>query len=119
MPFQCPHLFPRTTEKREKMAVMEAAISSSLAHPNVVATYTYSIKPVRDTTTPQDNLDTTGMVLMGRSTIANGVSPPEGPCKVPSIGDTAIGNVHSFEVRDDAGDRGQGKGQCAQLRGEG
>jgi hypothetical protein len=32
------------------MAVMEAAISSSLAHPNVVATYTYSIKPVRDTT---------------------------------------------------------------------
>ena len=32
------------------MAVMEAAISSTLAHPNIVATYTYSIKPVRDTT---------------------------------------------------------------------
>ncbi len=34
-------------EKREKMAVMEAAISSSLAHPNVVATYTYQIKPLK------------------------------------------------------------------------
>jgi hypothetical protein len=29
---------------------MEAAISSSLAHPNVVATYTYAVKPLRDST---------------------------------------------------------------------
>ncbi|KXZ45700.1 hypothetical protein GPECTOR_51g685 [Gonium pectorale] len=36
-------------EKREKMAVMEAAISSSLAHPNIVQTYTYHIRPLRDT----------------------------------------------------------------------
>ena len=43
------------TEKREKMAVMEAAISSTLAHPNIVATYTYSIKPVRDTTKTMAN----------------------------------------------------------------
>jgi len=35
-------------EKRERMAIMEAAISSSLAHPNVVQTYTYSIKPIID-----------------------------------------------------------------------
>ena len=42
------------TEKREKMAVMEAAISSTLAHPNIVATYTYSIKPVRDTTKSEE-----------------------------------------------------------------
>ncbi|KAF5841397.1 hypothetical protein DUNSADRAFT_13060 [Dunaliella salina] len=33
-------------EKREKMAIMEAAISSSLAHPNVVQTHTCSIKPI-------------------------------------------------------------------------
>ncbi|GAX78545.1 hypothetical protein CEUSTIGMA_g5985.t1 [Chlamydomonas eustigma] len=33
------------SEKREKMAVMEAAISSSLVHPNIVTTYTYAIKP--------------------------------------------------------------------------
>ncbi|GAX79174.1 hypothetical protein CEUSTIGMA_g6614.t1 [Chlamydomonas eustigma] len=32
-------------EKREKMAVMEAAISSSLIHPNIVSTYTYTIRP--------------------------------------------------------------------------
>ena len=43
-------------EKREKMAVMEAAISSTLAHPNIVATYTYSIKPVRDTTHAADKV---------------------------------------------------------------
>ena len=33
-------------EKREKMAVMEAAISSALSHPNIVATYTYDLRAV-------------------------------------------------------------------------
>ena len=33
-------------EKRERMAIMETAISSSLSHPNVVQTYTYAIRPV-------------------------------------------------------------------------
>lgn len=36
------------SEKREKMGVMEAAISSSLSHPNIVQTFTYTIKPMRD-----------------------------------------------------------------------
>jgi hypothetical protein len=31
-------------EKRERMAIMEAAISSTLSHPNIVQTYTYTIK---------------------------------------------------------------------------
>jgi hypothetical protein len=35
-------------EKRERMAIVEAAISSSLFHSNIVRTYTYSMKPVRD-----------------------------------------------------------------------
>ncbi|GAX77891.1 hypothetical protein CEUSTIGMA_g5333.t1 [Chlamydomonas eustigma] len=35
-------------EKRNRMAIMEAAISSSLSHPNIVQTYTYSMKPVQD-----------------------------------------------------------------------
>ncbi|PNH07789.1 hypothetical protein TSOC_005724 [Tetrabaena socialis] len=34
--------------KREKMAVMEAAISSSLVHPNIVTTYTYFIRPYHE-----------------------------------------------------------------------
>ncbi|KAF5831352.1 kinase-like domain-containing protein [Dunaliella salina] len=34
-------------EKREKMVVWEAAISSSLTHPNIVQTYSYSIKPIQ------------------------------------------------------------------------
>ncbi|KAG1667880.1 hypothetical protein FOA52_013640 [Chlamydomonas sp. UWO 241] len=32
---------------RERMAIMEAAISKSLSHPNIVQTYTYSIKPLK------------------------------------------------------------------------
>ncbi|GAX83025.1 hypothetical protein CEUSTIGMA_g10452.t1 [Chlamydomonas eustigma] len=35
-------------EKRHRMAIMEAAISSSLSHPNIVQTYTYSMRPIRD-----------------------------------------------------------------------
>jgi serine/threonine protein kinase len=35
-------------EKRHRMAIMEAAISSSLSHPNIVQTYTYSMKPIKD-----------------------------------------------------------------------
>jgi len=33
-------------ECREKMAIMETAISSSLSHPNIVQTYTYEVKPL-------------------------------------------------------------------------
>lgn len=33
-------------ERREKMAIMETAISSSLSHPNIVTTYTYEVKPL-------------------------------------------------------------------------
>jgi serine/threonine protein kinase len=37
-------------EKRERMALMEAAVSSSLDNPNIVKTHHYSIKPVRHQT---------------------------------------------------------------------
>jgi hypothetical protein len=33
--------------KRERMAIMEAAISSSMNHPNIVQTYTYTIRPTQ------------------------------------------------------------------------
>ncbi|GAX86359.1 hypothetical protein CEUSTIGMA_g13771.t1 [Chlamydomonas eustigma] len=33
-------------ERKERMAIMEAAISASLSHPNIVQTYNYIIKPV-------------------------------------------------------------------------
>ena len=42
-------LFPAAMsgkEKREKMAIMETAISSTLSHPNIVQTYTYMVKPL-------------------------------------------------------------------------
>ncbi len=34
-------------ERREKMAIMETAISSTLSHPNVVQTYTYAVSGAR------------------------------------------------------------------------
>ncbi len=46
--------------KRERMAIMEAAISSSLSHPNLVQTFTYSLSPIRDTSS---------------TVVAGGVSP--------------------------------------------
>ncbi|KAI8476186.1 MAG: kinase-like domain-containing protein [Monoraphidium minutum] len=36
-------------EKHERMAIMEAAISSAMNHPNIVQTYTYTIKPTTST----------------------------------------------------------------------
>ncbi|GAX73029.1 hypothetical protein CEUSTIGMA_g481.t1 [Chlamydomonas eustigma] len=35
-------------EKRERMAIMEAAISTSLSHPNIVQTYMYNVTPILD-----------------------------------------------------------------------
>lgn len=34
-------------EKRGRLAVMEAAISASLSHPNIIKTFTYTLTPVR------------------------------------------------------------------------
>ncbi|KAG1672489.1 hypothetical protein FOA52_002797 [Chlamydomonas sp. UWO 241] len=86
-------------EKREKMAVMEAAISSSLMHPNIVSTYTYSIKPVRDTTKV-----VSGIVLIEASTVAASTigSPPPQDTVGTATGICARSGgagVHSYEVR--------------------
>ncbi len=52
-------------EKREKMVVWEAAISSSLMHPNIVQTYTYKIKPVQENDGLEDEeLQSLGSAVM-------------------------------------------------------
>ncbi|KAG1672491.1 hypothetical protein FOA52_002799 [Chlamydomonas sp. UWO 241] len=87
-------------EKREKMAVMEAAISSSLMHPNIVSTYTYSIKPVRDTTVAPGQV-VPGMRMIDVSSAAAsttmGPTPPSEAVSTPT--GSGAGGVHSFEVR--------------------
>ncbi|PNW79397.1 hypothetical protein CHLRE_09g413400v5 [Chlamydomonas reinhardtii] len=55
-------------EKREKMAVMEAAISSSLSHPNIVQTYTYHIRPLRDSSALPPSTSAPGQGLLGGGT---------------------------------------------------
>jgi len=52
-------------EKREKMVVWEAAISSSLMPPNIVQTYTYKIKPVQENDGLEDEeLQSLGSAVM-------------------------------------------------------
>lgn len=69
---------------------MEAAISSSLSHPNIVQTYTYTIRPMRDnsqhaaltsseTTNAEATYETTGR-------------------ETTSQGSGGSSNVHSYEV---------------------
>ncbi|GAX79176.1 hypothetical protein CEUSTIGMA_g6616.t1 [Chlamydomonas eustigma] len=90
------------SEKREKMAVMEAAISSSLVHPNIVTTYTYSIRPHLDSMsthaslmegfgdliecTPLDSAIGKG----GQGSVATHVS---------SLDSSMQTSIHSYEVR--------------------
>eukprot|EP00983_Pelagomonas_calceolata_P132376 1161863-Pelagomonas_calceolata.AAC.6 len=45
-------------EKREKMVVWEAAISSSLTHPNIVQTYSYNIKPMKESVKQEESGET-------------------------------------------------------------
>ncbi|GIM04094.1 hypothetical protein Vretimale_8718 [Volvox reticuliferus] len=54
-------------QRRRQMAVMEAAISSAMSHPNIVQTYTYSFRPIRDTATPDRS-----EVVAGRAAAGSG-----------------------------------------------
>ncbi|GLI65793.1 hypothetical protein VaNZ11_009413 [Volvox africanus] len=87
-------------EKREKMAVMEAAISSSLVHPNIVTTYTYFIRPYHEPThegvqqmlgTPSTHVNTNNMYR----SLGNDPPPPGADESVAASEST----VHSYEVR--------------------
>lgn len=89
--------------KREKMAIMEAAISTSMLHPNVVQTYTYAIRPIRDAdqpgcapTAPVNEDKNTGLVL-------NSLSKTEfGPPSIVSSAkdrNSSEQGIISYEVR--------------------
>ncbi|KIY99809.1 Serine/threonine-protein kinase PAK 7 [Monoraphidium neglectum] len=72
-------------QKRERMAIMEAAISSAMKHPNIVQTFTYSIKPATSSTT----IPSAG--LAGRPV---GPGDPGGALSLLSSSQ----HIHSFEV---------------------
>jgi len=87
-------------EKREKMAVMEAAISSSLSHPNVVQTYTYNVKPVREAaTTPAEQLDPSVLLMGGGSTQSSALGKALAQRLESSTSQSCSSPVHSYEVR--------------------
>ncbi|KAI8466064.1 MAG: hypothetical protein J3K34DRAFT_524825 [Monoraphidium minutum] len=76
-------------EKREKMAIMETAISSSLSHPNIVHTYTYAVLPVRGTAPAEPTLAIDGNSIE--------LDASRGTLEDPAAG--ADSGVHSWEVR--------------------
>ncbi|GFR47438.1 hypothetical protein Agub_g9161 [Astrephomene gubernaculifera] len=84
-------------QKREKMAVMEAAISSSLVHPNIVTTYTYFIRPYHEPTH-----EGVQQMAVSSRTACGGQdgSSPGGELQASSAGSSNTESiVHSFEVR--------------------
>ncbi|KAG2443735.1 hypothetical protein HXX76_002081 [Chlamydomonas incerta] len=78
-------------EKREKMAVMEAAISSSLVHPNIVTTYTYFIRPYHEPT--HDGVQ--NMLTQGEAAVEK--NSDSHTSLDDSTGDSST--IHSYEVR--------------------
>ncbi|GIL44404.1 hypothetical protein Vafri_1882 [Volvox africanus] len=90
-------------EKREKMAIMEAAISSSLAHPNIVQTYTYFIKTVREEAlSDSDTSQATDGILVG-GMADHSTMGPGGSSVGKTFDDPPAQNntptVHGYEVR--------------------
>ncbi|GLI65794.1 hypothetical protein VaNZ11_009414 [Volvox africanus] len=86
-------------EKREKMAVMEAAISSSLVHPNIVTTYTYFIRPYHEPThegVQQMPSQFNGTSLSGRGSNTSDVVASSERSVVSHATEAPI---HSYEVR--------------------
>ncbi|KAG2431643.1 hypothetical protein HYH02_013220 [Chlamydomonas schloesseri] len=77
-------------EKREKMAVMETAISSSLSHPNIVQTYTYAVLPVKG-----DQLQQPAGIQLGAG--ASLTVESTSPLALMAAPDQS--GVHSWEVR--------------------
>ncbi|WIA08255.1 hypothetical protein OEZ85_007699 [Tetradesmus obliquus] len=85
-------LFPAAMsgkEKREKMAIMETAISSTLSHPNIVQTYTYVVKPL------------TGELAMQAIERSKGGAPQHGSDDTDpsSLLGSELGENHGWEVR--------------------
>uniref|UniRef100_A0A7S3VTM3 Protein kinase domain-containing protein n=1 Tax=Dunaliella tertiolecta TaxID=3047 RepID=A0A7S3VTM3_DUNTE len=85
-------------EKREKMVVWEAAISSSLIHPNICQTYHYRIKPVKESARPCREMDNfgSGVVVSEHSS-----SKPRFSIRTDTernSGSTGSEEVHSYEV---------------------
>jgi hypothetical protein len=73
---------------------MEAAISSSLSHPNIVQTYTYTIRPMRDNSQAQVMHSSDGNALPNNAEATYETTQRE-PNSGGSGGST---NVHSYEV---------------------
>ncbi|PNW80365.1 hypothetical protein CHLRE_07g314500v5 [Chlamydomonas reinhardtii] len=92
-------------EKREKMAVMEAAISSAMHHPCIVQTYTYFIKTVCEEASDDASVVTaTDGIVIGKDSSggtsvlggSRGFDDPNSQARGSSMTAQA---VHGYEVR--------------------
>ncbi|KAG1675607.1 hypothetical protein FOA52_014195, partial [Chlamydomonas sp. UWO 241] len=89
-------------QKHEHMAIMEAAISTSMSHPNIVQTFTYSIKPICDASEsgqrvpfPQQGIECADVSCLDTDS-PNTVNSMSCPHSVAGLGQSRI---LSYEVR--------------------
>ncbi|KAG1669861.1 hypothetical protein FOA52_012449 [Chlamydomonas sp. UWO 241] len=79
-----------SSSHRERMAIMEAGISKSLSHPNIVQTYTYSIRPI----------NSRGQNTTPGSSGSPGKTVGSGPTRTLGTSDSSGNTVNSgFEVQ--------------------
>ena len=60
LPYQTVVFSQNCGRRSGQLAVSEAALSSSIVHPNVVATYSYSMKPIRSAVPRKEALQIEG-----------------------------------------------------------
>ena len=60
LPYQTVVFSQNCGRRSGQQAVSEAALSSSIVHPNVVATYSYSMKPIRSAVPGKEALQIEG-----------------------------------------------------------
>ncbi|KAF5833121.1 hypothetical protein DUNSADRAFT_10671 [Dunaliella salina] len=85
-------------EKREKMVVWEAAISSSLIHPNVCQTYHYRIKPVKESARNGWGMDDFGSAIIVSDVSEYRPKPSLPTSSANNSGSSVQEEVHSYEV---------------------
>ena len=84
-------------ERKQRMALMEAAISSSLVHCNIIKTHTYSIKPIRESR-PQSLSEAPSISTIlspQKAAMSNAYDPPNRKLSMSG----SEGAISAFEVQ--------------------
>ena len=94
---------------------MEAAISSTLSHPNVVSTYTYAIKPCEDLALKK-TVEAHAIVMQGLDSLDASAPPPANPIpQVEASGEPTDAQTNQASSSESE-TKGRGKGDVKPKR---